>query len=62
MNDNDPLTFVRLAALTANVTRFLFEKQNQPKHEPRNEHAKTGNGDKANPDQRSGDVARPLRK
>jgi hypothetical protein len=30
-NDNDPISFLSLAALTANVTRFLFD---QKKEEP----------------------------
>ena len=36
-NDDEPFSFISLAALTANVTRFLFDKQKPPHDREPNE-------------------------
>jgi hypothetical protein len=50
-NDNDPLTFVRLAALTANVTRFLLLKGNeQADHKSDKDNGSADQGDECKAD------------
>lgn len=59
-NDNDPLTFVRLAALTANVTRFLFDKEQPPEDEAGKHQANQSKGEVAAPGSHSEHVEQPL--
>ncbi len=60
-NDTEPLSFITLAAATANVTRYLATKQNPPEREKRPANNENGDTTENRPDAHSEYVDKRLR-